>query len=381
MPVALLSACVALTMVVAATRPPQTTASVIAVTIDAVVVDAAGRPVTRLGADSFRVELDGQRRPIVTITYIPGGAPMAGAIGPLFDAVTAATPVYRLVVQPPDGTAAGREFTVAVTVDSPGVKVQVPQRVAAAPVTVTGTLSASVSGTTKSTEERLRDLLATGRAEHSVPIRVARAMTMRGVDSSKVTLHLGMYIDGKAVKPPLTPLIGSVDERGRVQTGLVPLEREHDTYIVNVALSLEPGDYKVRFAVVDAAGALGAIELTGRAQLHAMGPLLASDLIRWTWDSGDRPMPALDDIPAGGTLTMSLELYPAPGAAAPPDVLVKMELAGIERIVTPDARDGKLVADAEFPVDRLAAGTYSIRATVSSAANTLGTVSRTVVKR
>jgi hypothetical protein len=363
-------------LLLAAVLTFQTSAAVVAVTVDATVVDGDGRPVPRLGADDFAVELDGQPRRIVSVTYLAAGAPMAGAIGPTFDAVTAGPAVYRLVVQPPDGTVAGREFALAVTVRRPGAKVHAPPRVAAAPITVTGTLRAPATGA-MTTDERLRDALATGRVERGIPIRVARAVT-RGTEPSKVTLHLGFYVPAGR---PVSPLFGFVNERGAVRTALVPLEREHETYLATVNLLLDEGAYKVRFAVVDDTGALGAVELAGNARLHRLGPLLASDLVRWTWDSSDRPLPALDEIPAGGLMRMSLELYPVAGAATPPDVLVKMEFAGIERIVTPESRDGKLVADAEFPLDAVPAGTYAMQATVLSAGAPLGTVSSTLIKR
>lgn len=96
-----------------------------------------------------------------------------------------------------------------------------------------------------------------------------------------------------------------------------------------------------------------------------------------------------DELPAGAkTLNASLELYPVAGAALPGDVLVKLALVAagqqqpeIERIVTPETADGALRAEAEFPVERLAPGTYSIQATVMVGANAIGTASATFTRK
>src|SRR5688572_17871660 len=102
----LLAACLAGVTAVFGPIPAQVTAPVVGVTIDAAVVDGSGRPVPDLSAADFVVELDGRAQRVVAAAYHPAGAPMAGAIGPSFDAVTPASPVYRLVVDVPGGTQA-----------------------------------------------------------------------------------------------------------------------------------------------------------------------------------------------------------------------------------------------------------------------------------
>ena len=62
------------------------------VTIDVTVVDRNGRSVPGLAAADFTVQLDGQAHRIVTTTYLPAGAPMAGGVGPMFDSVAGRTP-------------------------------------------------------------------------------------------------------------------------------------------------------------------------------------------------------------------------------------------------------------------------------------------------
>lgn len=363
-----------------ARMPSQTSASVVAVTIDVSVVDSGGRSVTGLAAADFAVELDGQPRRVVAVTYFPSGPPMAGALGPAFDAVTAAPPAYRLIVQPPDDTPSYREFAVGVRVARAGTKVQAPPRAAAAPVTVTGTPAAAATAAPTSAEDRLRSAIASGRIERGLRIQIGHAVRQ----DKDARLQLEVQIDiGGLSQGPLTGLLGLVDSRGGVRTASPRIEPAGEgAYRVELSLPLDPDAYKVRFAAADAAGAFGSGEVPVTAQLTTLGPLSASGLLRWRADANGRQLLLGDELPPGlATLGATLELYAPAGAALPGDLLVTIEFAGIERIVTPELRDGVLVADAEFPVERIGSGTYPMRATVASGATTLGTVAATLIKR
>lgn len=376
-----LTACVMVAAAASAARmPAQTSASVIAVTLDVSVLDGAGRPVPGLAAAEFSVELDGQPRRVVAVTYFPSGPPMAGALGPAFDAVTAAPPAYRLVVQPPDDTPANREFALTVRVTRAGTKIQAPPRVAAAPVMVTGTPAAAAASPPKSADERLRSAIASGRPERGLPIQIGRAV--RQDKDARLRLELQIDIGGPA-RGPLRGLLGLVDSRGVVRTASPQIEpAAAGAYRVELSMPLEAGAYRVRFAAVDAAGAFGSSEVPVTAQVTAVGPLAASDLLRWTADANGRRLLLVEELPPGVTaIGATLELYAPAGAALPGDLLVKMEFAGIERIVTPEWRDGVLVADAEFPLERIGSGTHLMRAAVWSGSTTLGTVAATLIKR
>lgn len=368
----------------------QTTATLIGVTIDVTVLDGKGQSIRGLAAEDFSVQLDGQPRRVVTAIYNPTGAPMAGAVGPVFDAVTGATPIYRLVVQPQDGTTAGRDFAVAVNVNRAGATLQVPSRAAAAPISVTGMTRASAAppNPAASIAERLRASIATGRADSGLPIAFGYAVR-RGDDPARLTVDVQIAVKGSA-RPPLEALLGLVDARGGVRTATPQIEAANDgSFRVDLSLPVDAGSNTVRFAVADAANAMGSIDIPVTARLTPMGGWLASDLLRWT-ASGDARRPMLiRELPEGITaIGVTLELYRAAAASSAADLLVKVELTGgdtavasIERIVTPEERGEALVADAEFPLARLGAGAYTIRATVSSASTVLGAVSTTFVKR
>ena len=251
----------------------------VTVTVDAIVMDRGGKPITGMAAAEFTVELDGRAQPLRAVTYFATGVPMAGALGPAFDAVTPGTPpIYRLVVAAPPGTEPGKEFAVTVSVKRTDARVETDPRARAA-------------GTTR------------GPAPKSAGAPVA--------------------------KPPAPP---------------------------------KP----VR-----------------------IGPLLASELFRWVLDAAGKPQPVTSpELPAGASsFLVTLELRPTE-QPAPPDVLVKIALlppqgedALIERIVTPELHERVLVAEAEFPLERVQPGTYTVRAVVVSGSSELGMVSTTVVKR
>lgn len=249
------------------------------VTVEVTVLTRDGRPVPGLTAADFEIKLDGRVEPVRDVAHVQVSEKMTGAVGPSFDAVTAAASwVYRLVVAAPPNAEPGREFSLTAGVRKAGVSVLTNERAVAA-----------IPGTT-----------------------AAPATSPR-----------------PPAKPPL-----SIDER--------------------------------------------------------IGPFKARGLRRFTTAPGAGPRRLTgEDVPSGAiALSVVLELYPVPDAAVPADVVVKIDLlaAGdqtpvIERVVTPEPRDAMLVAEAEFPLDRLAAGAYSLRATVLSGTTVLGTTSATFAKR
>ena len=371
--------------------PPK--GGVTLVTIEVTVVDRAGVPVRGLTAQDFDVRLNGASRPVRAVTYAPSattaGAPMVGAVGPVFDASPAApSAVYRLAVEVPSDATAGEDVAVAVTVRRPGLTAQTIGH-AIVPSSGTTITTAAAPPLAMSVDDQLRAALTTGRTSAAVPIALARALR-RGQDATRVDVGVRIEIPA-TVEGPLTAMFGLVDEAGAMRSGKQTIDAPPgDRYDLTFSVPVAPGRYRLRFAVADADGAIGSIESTVTAQLTTMGPLTASDLLLSTIDGkgGERPAPAMELLPsAAKTLNASLELYPAAGGAMPGDVLVKIALSGagqtppeIERVVTPETVGGVLRADAEFPVERLPRGVYSIRATVLIGATAVGTTSTTVRK-
>ena len=249
--------------------PPQSAPPVATtVTIDVTVVDRSGRSVPGLAAADFTVQLDGQAQRIVTTTYFPAGAPMAGGVGPMFDSVTAAPPVYRIVVEPPAGSPPGREFTVGVVVSRPGTRVLSDARAVAAAVSTRVARPAPVVEPATSLPERLRNAIATGRPERGLAIRFGRTLR-RDADPAQVLLDVQIEI-GASAKPPLSTLLGVVDGRGAIRSAGQDIAAAGDggAYRLDFSLPLTPGPYKLRFAAADAAGndRRGRIDGSGRAR-------------------------------------------------------------------------------------------------------------------
>jgi hypothetical protein len=372
----------------------QSQAAVPVVTIEVTVLARDGRPVPGLTIADFEIKLDGRVEPVRDLTYlqVPG---MAGAVGPSFDAVTpAVSSVYRLVIGAPPDTEPGREFALGASVRKPGVSVLTNARaVAATPGAPAAPATVPKPAPPKavvSIDEQLKTAIATGRALRGLTIAL-RPSVGRAPDAGQVLIDVHAEVPPRA-KGPLTAIFGVVDAAGSIRSGRRQIDAaaEGAPYQLSFSLPVAPGTYKLRFAVADATGAMGATESVVEARLRSMGPFLASDLRRFTTGAGSPPRPLTgEELPSGATgLSAVLELYPVAGAAVPADVLVKIDLlaAGdqtpvIERVVTAEPRDDMLVGEAEFPLERLPAGAYSLTATVLSGAAVLGTTSATFAKR
>lgn len=354
------------------------------VMIDVTVVGRTAASVANLSAADFDVAVDGRSQVVRAADMRPAAAAaeMAGAVGPVFDAAPLPpSAVYRLSI---DVSGAKPDGAVNVRLKRNDLNVLSARRAARTPAaesTAPGRASGSV-------DDRLRDAVARGRASTGFPLAVGGSIR-RGADPSQLTMEVA--IDVPAATPgPISTLLGVVDGRGAIRS--VSRTLEVDTaggpHHLELALPLSPATYKLRVAAADATGTLASTELPIKAELRQVGPMHASDLLRATADAGDRRRAMTDDtIPAGAvTLFLAVELY-APVEGPPPDLLLNMSLTpegtntpATERVVTPEPRDGALVAEAEFAVQRLAPGRYAARAIVLSGARPLGTI-ETIVKR
>jgi hypothetical protein len=189
----------------------------------------------------------------------------------------------------------------------------------------------------------------------------------RAAEPAQVAIDVVITVSA-AAKAPLAIMFGLVDAGGAIRTSdkTIDAPDADGGYRLAFAIPVTPGAYRLRFAAADAGGAVGSIESAVDATLTKMGPLQASG-ISVTPLTGSRR----------GVLA-AIELYPAD--STPPDVLVKMALvngadAAVERVIVAEPIDGVLRAEAEFLLDALPPGSYTIRATVLSGATVLGTAS------
>jgi VWFA-related protein len=335
-----------------------------------------------------------------TLADMVGGAfyRVVGDPDPFFRRVAVATSgIYRLAVEPPADTAAGRDFALVATVRRQGLTVQANKRAVASVPAAAAAASPSMAPASRSApkpagsvDDRLRAAMNSGRAIDGLPIGLVSSIR-RAADPAQV--EIGVRIDiPSAAQGPLTAIFGVVDNAGKLRSGRRPIDTppEGESYRLTFSVPVTPGAYRLRFAVADATGRVSAVDTPVRAELTALGPFTAGDLqTSWSDAAGIEPSPQfpLDDLPpAATTVNASLDLYLTPGATPPRDPLVKLTFGvagepGIERIVAPVNDNGTFRADAQFPVERLAPGAYSLQAAVLVDGTLVGTKSATIKKR
>jgi len=320
---------------------------------------------------------------------------VVGAPDPFFRRVAVATSgVYRLAIEPPGETTPGHDFALVATVRRSGLTVQANKRaIASASLVPAASSSAMAPAAPKpagSVDDRLRSAMNSGRATDGLPIGLVSSIR-RAADPSQVEIGVRVEIPS-AAKAPLTAIFGVVDTAGKLRSGRRPIDTPADgeSYRLTFSVPVAPGAYRLRFAVADGTGRVSVVDTPVRAELTAIGPFAAGDLqTSWVTATGTGPaaqFPPDDLPPSAATLNASLDLYLTAGAAVPRDVLVKLTFGvsgrpGIERIVSPEHENGTFRADAQFPVERLAAGVYSLQATVLVDGAPVGTSSATIRKR
>jgi len=216
------------------------------------------------------------------------------------------------------------------------------------------------------------------------------------------TLDLNINAEVPAsVRGPIVAMFGLVKEGaelGSITTGRreIVVPAGGGPYVLSVSMPVAAGAYRLRLAVADATGALGALDVPVQAALGKMGPLVASDLMTaWVDAKGQPHLFALEDLPPGATgLQTILELYAPEGGAAgmldaiKGDVQVEFSVTKLgdtdavdERSVVPQVAGNVLRATAEFPMADLAPGTYRLRARVEVSGNLAGSAVGTLRKK
>jgi VWFA-related protein len=240
-------------------------------------------------------------------------------------------------------------------------------------------------------DQRLRTALAQGGAGYGVPLALGSAIR-RAPGTGGLQMGVNVQVPG-SVPGPIVTMFALVDEAGKIlQMGrrdIAPPGPDGD-YQLALPVSIGvPGPYHLRFAVADATGGIGKLELPVRAELHAMGPLLVSDLfITSTADGRDPRFLALDALPPDAlAMNAALECYAAGDAVSAEDVLVHVVVTPVgretpvfESDVTPVARGGALAVVAEIPTEDLAPGAYTVAASIAVSGAAVGRLQAIVTK-
>ncbi len=287
---------------------------------------------------------------------------------------------YQLGVEAPVSMNQQRLINAKVSVRTPGVTVRVNPHA----------IVDSVAAEAVPVADRLKTTLAQGGTSFGVPLSLATALRRDPAPGGALQLAVSVAVPA-VVQSPLVSMFALVDEAGKVvQEGRkdVPAPHAGEDYQLAVPIPIASGTYRLRFAVADAAGNVGSVEQPINAALPHFGHCAVSQLFTaWTGADGAPRFLALETLPSGATtLRASLELYPD-DPANPPNLTVRLTLvpenAGgttIERDVTPIGSGAMRTVSASLPTGELAAGAYTIRATILEAGAITGTVSTTIRK-
>jgi hypothetical protein len=217
-----------------------------------------------------------------------------------------------------------------------------------------------------------------------LPISAA-GYTARGEEATTLKEILVIELPRGAVTEPAAgyALAISKDDRVVFQTdgGIRAAEGTEPRAVTGA--QLPPGVYRLRLAVVDAAGRPGTLEMPLAVGLRPMGALQGSDLFLGT--AGDRFTPAIE-VAGGAALTAILEIYAADPAAFD-GVAVELEvrrtgddpvLASAPAAIAPTELPGRRIASGSIPVTALQPGSYTVSAMVRANGQIIGKVSRAI---
>ncbi len=312
---------------------------------------------------------------------------------PFFDRVrTASAAIYRLGVEPPAGLQPGRTIEVDARVLRSGVNVFVNRHaLVPTPAPVEPPKPVSI-------DDRLQEVLALGQQHGAVPLQVATLLRRAGASEVELTINLGVPPGPSGpVRGPLVAMFALAPPAGQSAAGAqMPSGRRtldapglDGTFRGTFGLPAAPGAYRLRVAVADAEGALGAVEAEVDTTLPTIGPFGASDLlVAWVDGTGQAQLMALDPLPAAATgVRADLELYPPAVGVDMTTVQVELSVTRLgdadpadERLVTPRLVDGVWRVAAEFGADQLDSGRYTVRARVYVGDDVVGSAIATFTK-
>jgi VWFA-related protein len=283
--------------------------------------------------------------------------------------------IYRLGVEPPAGSEGLRYLKTSVKVREPGVTVRAIRE-----SVMPGVAAAA------DPERDVRTRLAEGGTSPGVPLIVGTEMRRDPTDASRIEMDVSVDVPA-TVKGPVTMMYGLVDGSGRiVESGRARATQEGQLdYRLAFPVRASAGTYRLRVVAADANGSIGSVEHAVSAALMRIGRYAISDLLTSVpAATGGSRFVALSAIPHDApALTVSLELYPE-GASGEGDLQVRFDLlrSGTEQPiasdpVTPSALGNARLASATLPVQSLAPGSYTIRATVFENGTLIGTESAT----
>ena len=287
--------------------------------------------------------------------------------------------IYRLGVEPPTGTDNARYLKTSVRVRRPGVTVRANR------VSIVPTMTAAPVDP----DTALRTRLAEGGTSFGVPLTAGAAMRRDPADASHIEIDSSVEVPA-SVTGPLILLYGLMDQNGNVaNVGREQLPQANQSdYQVAFPIRVTPGQYRLRVVASDAGGHIGSVERPVSAALARAGSYVSSDLLTAYTDAhGTSQVVTLDTLPHGvRALLVRLELYPD-GSQKHGVLQVRFQLlepGQTSAIATDEVRpsdsSSTRIATESLAIQGLAAGSYTIRATVFENGTEVGTQSATFRK-
>lgn len=255
-----------------------------------------------------------------TLTQVSGGSGAA-----VFERLGRELSGYYLIgFEPTDADRTGRERRIEVDVDRRGVTVRArPTFVIREAATATTVADGAEPGTTTpgvtipAPEEEIRALLTAPLPTRGVPMRIASYATANATDET-LRVIIAAEIGEPATEAAEWPVgLLVLDENNRVvvsnfgPVALAPASAlSASPRLLLTSLSLEPGDYTLRLAVVDDEGRTGSVHHSIHARLEdAGGGLAASDLLLAAEASTDaQARPTASSVMDSPILSATIEL-------------------------------------------------------------------------
>ena len=291
--------------------------------------------------------------------------------GPLFERIERELSGYYLLgvqSRPTDRDKERRGIKVSVARD--GVRVRARQEI-----------SFTAEDADQSVDERLARMLRAPMATQELPLRIA-TYTYQGTEPEQMRVLVAAEVDVPAgLSSELTLGVMLRDAEGTTvltrqqQITATPADTPHGPLLTtSFPLSVSPGTYSLRVAVIDATGQRGSVDHPVHAQVTSSGPLAVGDLVVAD-QSSLRPggvRPPVDARVSGDRLVVYTELYadaPAVWERTTVHIGVADTPKGPARTRTTvtfdrleDAR--RSVVSADVPVGDLPPGRYVARARV-----------------
>ena len=162
--------------------------------------------------------------------------------------LTSASAVYRLGVELPTATPSDGQYTVKVVVNRPGVSV-LASRYAVPPV----------PAVVLPPDEQMKRAITAGQLLYGVPVQMT-AEPVKPSGGEKLAIRVAVEVSG-GTPAPFFAMFGMIGPERRLQTGRVTLTRSSSgkSYRSEFLVPAVAATYDLRFAVVDASGAVGAV--------------------------------------------------------------------------------------------------------------------------